>query len=364
MTDWRRRMMRGHRPAVVLATYALGGAGGLAGWAIGLPLGVLLGAMLTVATAAATRVHLLGALPGVPQHWRNAFIPIIGVAIGASFPADFVTQALRWWPTVLAVVLFVPLAHWASYHIYRRLGAIDAPTAYFAAMPGGFIEALDMGEARGAEMQMLVMLQFLRLILCIVLVPLSFSLVTGHAVGSGSGAAMPGADLGLTAWDILILTGAAVLGYALANRLDFPAAVLSGPLLLSALAHATGLTHAVPPAWMIVMTQWVVGTSLGTRFAGMELRRLWLAMRLSVVAITVSMMLAVAIAALLAGIVLEPAAAVILAFAPGGISEMALVAISLQLSAVYVTLHHMVRIVLAVLVARAGLRLLPKEPAP
>ena len=35
---------------------------------------------------------------------------------------------------------------------------------------------------------------------------------------------------------------------------------------------------------------------------------------------------------------------------------MALVAISLQMSAVYVTLHHLVRIVLAVLVARAGLR--------
>ncbi|WP_323041794.1 AbrB family transcriptional regulator [Gemmobacter sp.] len=364
MDDWRTGLMRGHRLRVVLATFALGGAGGLAGWAVGLPLGVLLGAMLTVAISASTRVHLFGALPGVPQHWRNAFIPIIGVAIGASFPADFLTQVLHWWPTVLAVLAFVPLAHWASYHIYRRLGRIDAPTAFFAAMPGGFIEALDMGEARGAEMQMLVMLQFLRLILCIVLVPLSFSLVTGHAVGSGSGAAMPGADLALTLQDALILTAAAVLGYVIANRLEFPAAVLSGPLLLSALAHASGLTHAVPPGWMIVITQWVVGTSLGTRFAGLDPRRLWLAMRLSVVAITISMLIAVAIAALLAGVVKEPAAAVILAFAPGGISEMALVAISLHLSAVYVTLHHLVRIVLAVLVARAGLRFLPKEPTP
>lgn len=358
MADWRDGLMRGHRVAPVLATFALGAAGGLAGAAAGLPLGVLLGALVSVAVAASARLHLFGALPGVPPHWRYALIPVIGVAIGGSFPADFLAQALHWWPTVLAVVAFVPAAHWVSYQIYRRLGRIDPPTAFFSAMPGGFIEALEMGEARGAEMQMLVMLQFLRLILCIVLVPLTFSLVTGHAVGSGSGVAMPGAGVPLTLQDGLVLLGAAVLGYLAASRMNFPAAVLSGPLLLSALAHASGLTAASPPGWMILVTQWVVGTTLGTRFAGLDLRRLWLAMRLSVAAIAASLLIAVAIALALSGPVKEPASAVILAFAPGGISEMALVAISLQLSAVYVTLHHLVRIVLAVLVARAGLRFL------
>ncbi len=364
MAEWRNNLMRGHRPAPVLSTFALGAGGGLAGWAAGLPLGVLLGAMVTVAVAASARVRLFGALPAVPPHWRYVLIPIIGVSIGGSFPPDFLTQALHWWPTVLAVTGFVPLAHWASYRIYRRLGRVDPPTAFFAAMPGGFIEALEMGEARGAEMQMLVMLQFLRLILCIVLVPLTFSLVTGHVVGSGSGAALPGAQLPLGWTDGLILLAAGVLGYLAAQRLNFPAAVLSGPLLLSALAHASGLTHATPPGWMILVTQWVVGTTLGTRFAGLEPRRLWLAMRLSVVAIAASLALAVGIALLLSGPVKEPASAVILAFAPGGISEMALVAISLHLSAVYVTLHHLVRIVLAVLVARVGLRFLPEEKAP
>ena len=350
--------MRGHRPAPVLGTFVLGAAGGWAGWAAGLPLGVLLGSMLTVAVVSVAGLRLWGAMPGVPAHWRFALVPVIGVAIGASVPADFLTQAVRWWPSVLAVLAFVPLAHWASYRIYRRLGRVDPATALFAAMPGGFIEALEMGEERGAEMQMLIMLQFLRLILCIVLVPLSFALVTGHAVGSGSGMVMPGADVPLRAFDVGVLTAAAVIGYWGASRLNFPAAVLSGPLFVSGLAHAVGLTAATPPDWAITVTQWVVGTTLGTRFAGLDLRRLWLAMRLSVVAIAVSLALAAGIALTLAGPVGEPATAVMLAFAPGGISEMALVAISLQMSAVYVTLHHLLRIVLAVLVARAGLRLI------
>ena len=64
-----------------------------------------------------------------------------------------------------------------------------------------------------------------------------------------------------------------------------------------------------------------------------------------------------ALALALAGPVGEPVTAVILAFAPGGISEMSLVALSLQLSMVYVTLHHLLRILLTVAVARVGLQL-------
>ena len=66
---------------------------------------------------------------------------------------------------------------------------------------------------------------------------------------------------------------------------------------------------------------------------------------------------AIGFAFLLSGPVGEPVSAVILAFAPGGVSEMSLVALSLHLSAVFVTMHHLVRIILAVMAARLGQRL-------
>ena len=47
-----------------------------------------------------------------------------------------------------------------------------------------------MGEEAGADVQMLTMLQFLRLILTIVLVPVAFSWMEGHAVGSAGGVAL------------------------------------------------------------------------------------------------------------------------------------------------------------------------------
>jgi len=343
---------------VILATYALGAAGAGLALAIGLPLPMLLGPLLVVAGASMARMRLFGHGPAVPQRLRYVLVPVIGVAIGASVPPDLLSQAGRWWVTVAALAGFVPVAHWLSYQLFHRLGGIDPPTAYFAAMPGGFIEALEMGEKHGARMDMLVALQFLRLALCIVMIPLAFALVTGQAVGSGA-VPRPGEGIALTLPDAAWLIGAGAGGWALAARLRLPAAVLSGPLLASAAIHAAGLTAATSPEWAIALTQWVIGTSLGARFAGFTRAALWLALRLAALSVAVMLAIACALALALAGPVGEPVTAVILAFAPGGISEMSLVALSLQLSMVYVTLHHLLRILLAVAVARIGLRLLP-----
>jgi len=354
--DWKNRLTKGLAPQAIAMTFALGALGGGILTALGTPLGMLLGSLLAVALVSASGVRLGPYPPGVPQHWRFVMIPIVGVAIGASFTPDLAAQAFRWWPAILALLVYVPLTHAIAFAIYRRAGGIDLPTSYFGAMPGGYIEALEMGEAARADMQMLIMLQFLRLILCIVLVPIVFALLTGQMVGSGQGLARPGSEVPIGLWDAGVLAGAAGLGWWGASRLHFPAAVLSGPLALSALAHMLGLTAATPPDWMILTAQWVVGTALGTRFAGMAPRKLGLALRVASVNTVAAFAVAGGVGLVLTGWIGEPVTAVILAFAPGGISEMALVALSLQLSAVFVTLVHLVRIVLTVILARIGWR--------
>lgn len=355
------RLTSGIAPRVILATYALGAVGGVIFTVFGLPLGMLLGSLFAVAAAASRGLRIFGAPPAVPQSWRYALMPVIGVAIGGSFPTDFLEQAARWWFTLAALVIFVPVAHGLAYWLYRHFGRLDARTAFFSAMPGGFLEALEMGDKAGADVAMLLMLQFLRLILCIVLVPVAFALVAGKGAGSSAGLEWPGAEVPLLAADLVVLAGAGVLGWWGAHKLRFPAAVLSGPLLLSALAHVTGLTSATPPGWLILITQWIVGTALGSRFAGFQSHRMWLALKLSALNVALVLAIAALCALALSGPVGEPVPAIILAFAPGGITEMSLVALSLQMSAVYVTMHHLLRIVLAVVAARLGMGLLPQE---
>ena len=110
MTPFLARLTAGVPLRVALLTYALGGVGGLLARWIGLPLGVLLGAMVSVTALSALGFRPWGHGLAVPQKWRNLLVPVIGVAIGASFPADFVAQAQHWWVTMAALVLFVPTA--------------------------------------------------------------------------------------------------------------------------------------------------------------------------------------------------------------------------------------------------------------
>jgi uncharacterized protein len=54
-----------------------------------------------------------------------------------------------------------------------------------------------------------------------------------------------------------------------------------------------------------------------------------------------------------------PLPGLILALAPGGLAEMSLVALALQVEAAFVSTHHVIRIAMVVLVAPALYRTLP-----
>ncbi len=115
----------------------------------------------------------------------------------------------------------------------------------------------------------------------------------------------------------------------------------------------------MPPQWLIQLTQLVVGASLGCRFAGMPRGALPRALRLAALSVAATLALGFVFAAGLHGFVGQRVSTVLLAFAPGGVAEMSLVALSLHVSVVFVTAHHVARIVLSVAVAGYAGRKLP-----
>ena len=295
----------------------------------------------------------------LPSSLRQWFVPVIGVSIGGAFTPEVLAGAARWWPSLLALLVYIPAAHGLAYLIFRK-GGVGRVEAFFGGVPGGLIESVTLGEEMGADVRILAALQFLRLILTIVAIPLIFLALTGSSVGSAAGAVMGGkAALGLR--DVLVLALAGGLGFWGAHRLRFPAAAMTGPLLCSALAHATGLVHGVPPQWLVALTQVVIGANLGSRFGGMDRRMLARSMGLSVVNSIATLMLSFGFAMVVSRLVDEPVSAVFLAFAPGGVAEMSLIALSLNIHVVFVTVHHVARIVLSVMIARFGSRHLHRQ---
>lgn len=335
------------QPWPLAVTLGLGALGSSVAVLLGLPLALLLGALLAVGGAAAVGWRPLGHPVHLPQPLRFCFVPVIGVGIGGAFTPEVAAQMPGWWPSLLAICLFVPLAHGAGYWIYRR-GGLDRATAWFGAVPGGLIDSVTLGEEAGADGQMLVLLQFLRLILTIIAVPFGFAILSGRDVWAVSTAAPVPLGVG----EAVVLLVAGVAGALGGRALRLPAWIITGPLVLSAVAHLAGWAEGGPPHWAVAVTQVVVGSALGARFEGLPRRALWLSARLAAVNVAVLLALAVGFALALHALVGEPVTAVMLAFAPGGLSEMSLVALSLQVSVVFVTAHHVLRIVFSVSYAR------------
>ncbi len=334
----------------------IGLVGGLLASRIGAPMPFMLGALLLSGMAAVFAGHLFPRGYVFPARFRLLFIGVIGVAIGARVDPGILHLGGAFMVSLGAVTLFVVLAQGANYLIFLHLGGLDAPTAWFSGSPGGLLEALTMGEAAGADLPMLTMLQFLRIIVVVSLLPIGFSIWNGAPVGSAAGlsAGVNGAD---GPGGLALLLAVAAVGAVVGMRLRIPAGQLIGPLVLAGvLGWSTGVSLG-PPGWLMAAAQVVVGVSLGVRFHGVGGALIAKALRLSLVSVTSMLAIGAGLAFAVhaqTGLALD---ALIIAYAPGGMTEMGLVAISLSASPAMVALHHLYRITITVIFLSMARRL-------
>lgn len=344
---------------------ALGGMGGAVAALAHMPMPWMTGALLTAALVARLAPQYLPRDYRFPQGIRLAFIAIIGLTIGLQINAELLglIPSMLW--SLGALALFVPLAQFGNYWIFRRFGGFDRPTAFFAGSPGGLMEALLMGEENGADVARLTLQQFLRIIVVITLVPAAMSIWVGQPVGSAAGLSgqMPTTDLpvGINL-GVLVMAGA--LGLGLGRGARIPAGQLTGPLIAAGLLSLLpGPAPAMPPAALIV-AQVVIGVSLGVRFLGLS--RAMVSRGLMLAAGSVGFMLALAGVLIAAISPLSDLATdvLLISFAPGGVTEMGLIAITLAASPAVVAFHHIYRIVLTVLLMAGMARWMGVIPVP
>ncbi|MFC3614644.1 AbrB family transcriptional regulator [Lutimaribacter marinistellae] len=328
---------------------AAGLAGALLARAMGAPLPFLLGSLVVTASVSLTVHAQTGRKLWFPELLRRGFVAIIGLMIGSSFSPELIDLLPGLWPSMLALVVFIVLAELVGYAVFRGIGRYDPVTAAYSAMPGGLIEAAILGERAGGDVATVSLQHFIRIVLVVALVPMIFLVVTGDAVGSAAGEAM---TEGAARWqDWLLYAALAPVGLLLGQWLRVPAGQLVGPLLLSAVLNGTGLLALAGPASLLNLAQLVVGCGLGVRFARSTLRQLLTGAGLGFVAVSLTLCISALFAWALAQGSAMPFSALLISFAPGGVTEMSLIALSLGVSPLLVTVHHLFRIVLTVTLA-------------
>ncbi len=328
---------------------ALGFLGGSAALFAKLPMPFLIGSLVMTGGLTFFLRERTGRTVKFPELLRRVFIAVIGVMIGATFTTELATVLPGIWLTVCAMVVFVVVTQAIGYAIFRYLGGFNRETALFAGMPGGLLEAAILGEERGADVQVISTQHFARIVLVVIFVPMLFFLFSGEVVGSAAGRNFTRGSSGFT--DISVIGLLAVAGLLIGPKLRLPAAYMTGPLLLSAICHATGLAVTSGPGWLLGLAQLVVGVGLGTMFARASGRQLLRAFCLGMVFVLVVLLFSAVVAGVLDRYLTLGFGVLFITFAPGGVTEMGLIALSLGANPVVVAANHLVRIVLTVFVA-------------
>lgn len=122
--------------------------------------------------------------------------------------------------------------------------------------------------------------------------------------------------------------------------------MLFGAMLVSGLAHASGLAPGQLPPLVAIIGQVLVGAWAGSRFVGFDWALLGRIFYVSLGAFAVTMALAASFAAGASWLLGSSFQASLLAFAPGGLEAMTLLAFALGIDPLFVGVHHLVRFVL------------------
>lgn len=315
-------------------------AGGT-GWLFsltGLPLGWLMGSMLAVAAASLLKL---------PAEQPKALMPYVrasvGTMLGASVTAGLLLSFPQWW-TSLAFLLIVLLFSGAiNFWLLNRIFRFEKPAAVLCAMPGGIAEMIFLSEQAGADQARVAIIHALRIALSILILPLLIAWLMQVDVqrsASGGGSSLSMIDAG---W-----FGLCIVAGVVADRWTrIPARIIIVPLVLSGALHVSGVTHFVVPEWVLNIVQVFIGINVGGRFLGISAHQLSYVIGAAFLVITVQIALAFSAAVLVAqNSDLDPIA-LTLAYAPGGLAEMSLIAIAMGREVAFVGLHHLFRVMMS-----------------
>lgn len=326
----------------LLFNFLFGLIGGTGAYLIGVPLPFLFGGILGTASFVLFYEREGRELPKLTIWLRKIFMAVIGAMVGSRFSPELVTLIPQFWISGLAIVAFIIVAQSGNYFIMRKLGGYDKLDAYFAALPGGLVDAVALAEQAGANVPIVTVQHFIRIILVVSTVPLLFYFLQGSAVGSMAGETMAVSEYSIQ--DIVFVFIIALAGIFGGQLLRLPVAHLVGPLILALIISVSGFATINIPEWLQHLAQYMIGVSLGSQFSGVSRHLLVRGIGMGILSTGYMLCLAGIFASILMGLVPAGFDVLFISFAAGGLAEMSLIALSLNFNPVVVALHHLARI--------------------
>ena len=332
----------------LVRSLAIGALGGAVFHLLGLPLAWMLGPLVANLVASARGLDVR-----VPEGLREALLGVLGLVLGSQVTPELAARVVDW-PLSMALLLAGVAASTAVAAAWYRRCGFDSVSAWFASAPGAMTAMILMGEKCGGDPQRIAIAQSLRILLVVLWLPPLFWLWEG-APSPAAEAAAPVAHL----WMLLALPLLMPLG----RRLRLPTPALLAPLLFAALLSGFDIASLELSDWGMNLMLWGLGSAIGSRFRGLSRARFGRYLAEASVATLLALVVLALFAELIHRLVGVPRDVALLALAPGGIGEMAILAVALEIDPVFVAFHHLLRMIALMLVAPFWARWLQRRVA-
>ncbi|MBM7644945.1 membrane AbrB-like protein [Scopulibacillus daqui] len=335
----------------------LGSFGGFLFSLTGLSIGWLMGALTATGLLSFWRPRwaLIKQQKGIQPYWRHIGQWMLGITLGQQVTLSVVnTFENNFLTIVLMLFLSILFALLAGFVLWRYTNS-NLLTSLFATTPGGVSAMPSIAEEVGASTVVVSIVQITRIIIVVSAIPLMASYWnagSGQAAGPGQGLMSAHSTLNLASglWTI-VLAVSAWGGHYIGKRLKLPAPWLVGGMLGVGAIQAVssfingGNISAWWPHWTMIIAQVLIGASIGSRlnrtmFKGAK--QVVLVGLLSSMGLVIAMFLCSIGISDLTGI---PLVTAILAFAPGGVAEMAATALTLHANSAFVVAVQVLRLV-------------------
>lgn len=261
----------------------------------------------------------------LPSNFTKVGKAIIGVYSAARFSPDTLVLAKTYaWPVMLCISTTGALSMLNAF-LLCQLAGVNRITSLLGSIPGSASSIAAMSEEFGADPMTVTLLQYIRMITVVLLIPTTVTLMFPHSSISQIATLAPTAvntpQVPIFV-NLFVLAGCCSLGILVGQWLKLPTSGFLGSFLLGLLLFFSFPHWFFVPHWLWVVALILIGLSIGWKFDWQAVRKLWKAVLLEIILVILLMLSCLAIGYQFHLVTHIDTVTAILGFTPGGIEAM------------------------------------------
>ena len=316
-----------------------------------IPLAWMIGPMIATSLIALKGFQVL-----MPKIALSSILIILGLHIGNYIDQNLLTQMVNWIWTTVIMFFYIVISILIVSKYLQKFSGYKEKTSIFSAAPGALGPLMILAEYEKSDLSQVATAHLIRLIIIITVFP--FIIIS----------LSPTASLELEKfdymsqnhWDLVLLIIASLVFIFFFDKFKVPAALLSGTLVASGVLQIFDIASYKLPDASINFCLLILGASVGCRFANKTFKEVASNSFHGLVATILLVLLGLLAAYIATFFVDTNFFSLILSFCPGGIYEVAVIAIAFDLDPDFVAFHHIIRLLFILFTVPIFLRILEK----